>query len=60
MKLIYTLLFGTAESKLLPTPSLYLEKIRNNEAQLTAFFSQMQKEAIYTTILAVPSMPNRY
>jgi adenosine deaminase/adenosine deaminase CECR1 len=43
MKLIYTLLFGTAESKLLPIPSLYLEKIRNNEAQLTAFFSQMPK-----------------
>jgi adenosine deaminase/adenosine deaminase CECR1 len=42
MKLIYSF-FGTAESKLLPIPSLYLEKIRNNEAQLTAFFSQMPK-----------------
>jgi adenosine deaminase/adenosine deaminase CECR1 len=37
MKLIYTLFFGTAESKLLPIPSLYLEKIRNNEAQLNGF-----------------------
>jgi adenosine deaminase/adenosine deaminase CECR1 len=44
MKLIYASFFGTAESKLLPIPSLYLEKIRNNEAQLTAFFSQMPKE----------------
>jgi len=44
MKLIYTLLFsailnfGYAQS-----PSQYLEKIRDNEAQLTAFFSQMPK-----------------
>jgi hypothetical protein len=45
---LYASFFGTAESKLLPIPSLYLEKIRNNEAQLTAFFSQMPKEAIYT------------
>ncbi|NGY37130.1 adenosine deaminase [Flavobacterium sp. XN-5] len=44
MKLIYTLAFsailnfGSAQS-----PSQYLEKIRDNEAQLTAFFSQMPK-----------------
>ncbi|PRZ21655.1 amidohydrolase family protein [Flavobacterium granuli] len=44
MRIIYTLLFsavlhlGYAQS-----PSLYLEKIRDNEAALTAFFSQMPK-----------------
>jgi adenosine deaminase/adenosine deaminase CECR1 len=44
MKLIYTLLFSALLNlSYSQSPSLYLEKIRNNEAQLTAFFSQMPK-----------------
>ena len=44
MKLIYTLLFSAMLNlSYSQSPSLYLEKIRNNEAELTAFFSQMPK-----------------
>ena len=44
MKLIYTLLFSALLNlSYSQPPSLYLEKIRNNEAELTAFFSQMPK-----------------
>jgi adenosine deaminase/adenosine deaminase CECR1 len=44
MKLIYTLLFSALLNlSYAQSTSIYLEKIRNNEAQLTAFFSQMPK-----------------
>jgi adenosine deaminase/adenosine deaminase CECR1 len=44
MKLIYTLLFSALLNlSYSQSTSLYLEKIRNNEAELTAFFSQMPK-----------------
>lgn len=44
MKLIYTLLFSAILNlSYSQSPSLYLEKIRDNEAALTAFFSQMPK-----------------
>jgi hypothetical protein len=38
--------FGTAESKLLPIPSLYLEKIRNNEAT-DGFLSQIKGKILH-------------
>jgi adenosine deaminase/adenosine deaminase CECR1 len=44
MKLIYASFF-TAESKLFPIPSLYLEKIRI--MRMTAFFSQMPKSDLH-------------
>ncbi|MDI6032904.1 adenosine deaminase [Flavobacterium sp. LB2P84] len=44
MKLIYTFLFITVlNSAYSQAPNDYFEKIRNNEAELTAFFSQMPK-----------------
>ncbi len=44
MKLIYTFLFITVlNSTYSQAPNDYFEKIRNNEAELTAFFSQMPK-----------------
>ena len=44
MKLIYTFLFITVlNSVYAQAPNDYFEKIRNNEAELTAFFSQMPK-----------------
>ncbi len=44
MKLIYTILFITVlNSAYSQAPNDYFEKIRNNEAELTAFFSQMPK-----------------
>ncbi len=44
MKLLYTFLFvGVLNSAYCQTTKDYFEKIRNNEAQLTAFFSQMPK-----------------
>ncbi|WKL44565.1 adenosine deaminase [Flavobacterium sp. ZE23DGlu08] len=44
MKLIYTFLFITVlNSAYSQAPDDYFEKIRNNEAELTAFFSQMPK-----------------
>jgi adenosine deaminase/adenosine deaminase CECR1 len=47
MKLVYTLLVAFVLNTVYSQPTdAYFEKIRNNEAQLTAFFSQMPKEAI--------------
>lgn len=44
MKLLYTFLFvAVLHSAYCQTTNDYFEKIRNNEAQLTAFFSQMPK-----------------
>ena len=44
MKLLYTFLFvAVLNSAYCQTTNDYFEKIRNNEAQLTAFFSQMPK-----------------
>ena len=44
MKLVYTLLVAFVLNTVYSQPTdAYFEKIRNNEAQLTAFFSQMPK-----------------
>lgn len=44
MKLVYTLLVAFVLNAVYSQPTdAYFEKIRNNEAQLTAFFSQMPK-----------------
>jgi hypothetical protein len=54
MKLVYTLLVAFVLNTVYSQPTdAYFEKIRNNEAQLTAFFSQMRKGGDYTTISLV-------
>jgi adenosine deaminase/adenosine deaminase CECR1 len=47
MKLIYTLLFSALLNLSYSQSQPLFEKIRNNEAQLTAFFSQMPRRRLH-------------